>query len=80
MDVRAREYVRVWVSLNQVEVALHICCHSLFHTPFNNLRTYPISVNRGRSSNAQAAEGVTPFRQIKAFIVDYTSLADMCND
>ena len=39
MDVRAsvREWVRVCVSFNQVEVALHIYCHSLFHTPFDNL-------------------------------------------
>ena len=34
--VRARARVRVLV-FNQVEVALQIHCHALFHTPFNNL-------------------------------------------
>ena len=37
MDVRARVREYVCVSFNQVEIALHIYCHSLFHTPFNNL-------------------------------------------
>ena len=37
MFVRRCVSAYVCVSFNQVEVAVHIYCHSLLHTPFNHL-------------------------------------------